>query len=53
MVSIKISRGKFPRPGPGKSALRMLLRLTAVDAIAHFENSSSGLLGQQLNNLQL
>ena len=30
MVSIKISRGKFPRPGPGTSALRMLLRLTAV-----------------------
>ena len=30
MVSIKISRGKFPRPGPGTSALRMLLRSTAV-----------------------
>ena len=30
MVSIKISRGKFPRPGPDTSALRMLGRLTAV-----------------------
>ena len=31
MVSIKISRGKFPRPGQGTSALRiMLLRFTAV-----------------------
>ena len=30
MVSIKISRGKFPRPGPDTSALRMLERLTAV-----------------------
>ena len=30
MVSIKISRGKFPLPGPGTSALRMLLRSTAV-----------------------
>ena len=32
MVSIKISRGKFPRPGPDTSALRMLERLTAVNA---------------------
>ena len=30
MVSIKIPRGKFPRPGPDTSALRMLERLTAV-----------------------
>ena len=30
MVSVKISRGKFPRPGPDMSALRMLERLTAV-----------------------
>ena len=29
MVSIKISRGKFPRRGPGTSPLHMLLRLTA------------------------
>ena len=34
MVSIKISRGKFPRPEPGTSALRMLLRLTAVNVEA-------------------
>ena len=30
MVSIKISRRKFSRPGPGTSALRMLERLTGV-----------------------
>ena len=30
MVAIKISRGKFSRPGPDTSALRMLERLTAV-----------------------
>ena len=34
MVSIKISRGKFPRPGPDTSALRMLVRLTAVKVAA-------------------
>ena len=30
MVSIKISRGKFHRPGPSTSALRMLFCLTVV-----------------------
>ena len=32
MVSIKISREKFPRAGPSTSALLMLLRLTAVNS---------------------
>ena len=35
MFSIKISRGEFPRPGPGTSAMRMLLRLTAVKALGN------------------
>ena len=38
MVSIKISRGKFPRPRPSTNALRMLLRLTAVNS---FNSESS------------
>ena len=39
MVSIKISRGKFPRPGPDTSALRMLERLTAVNPRRRFVKS--------------
>ena len=39
MVSTKISRGKFPRPGPGTSALRMLLRLTTANQQAAYSQS--------------
>ena len=42
MVAIKISRGKFSRPGPDTSALRMLERLTAVNYILHVSHVAMG-----------
>ena len=45
MVSIKISRRKFPRPRPGTSALLVLLRLTAVKLGGSLWFYNLGILG--------
>ena len=50
MVSIKISRGKFPRPGPDTSALRMLERLTAVNHNGHLSTTVTSLYRSPLHN---
>ena len=44
-VSIKISRRKFPRPRPGKSALLVFLRLTAVKLGGSLWFYNLGILG--------